>query len=142
MDWDAAEASLSDAIFKAPASSPDSFSQPASEDLEWSPAMSEDSAAALLQQLMLRNADLLAYFKSMLQTELVTTKLATHITKEIRELGSPTNDLEDKMDAAATVLDNEEQDISNIKNELEAALLGLEEFENRACRGNLRLWGI
>lgn len=118
-----------DAIFESLASSPDTFSQSA-----------EDS----LQRPMLRDADLLAHFKSMLQVELLgtMTKLATHLTNEIRVLRCHTNDLEDKMDTATTVLENQEQDISDIKKELEAPLLHLRDFENRACRGNLRLQGI
>lgn len=80
----------------------------------------------------------------MLQAELsaATTKLATQFTREIRELGSRTNDLEDKIDAAPTVSENHEQDIADLKKELEAAHLCLEDFENRVRRGNLRLRGI
>lgn len=77
----------------------------------------------------------------MLQTELstATTKLATQLTKEIRELGSRTNDLKDKMDAAITVIENHEQNLSDLKKELTSALLRLEDFENHARRGNLHL---
>lgn len=51
----------------------------------------------------------------MLQSELstATSKLAAHLTKEIRELGSGTNALEDKMEAATTVLENHEQDLTD-----------------------------
>lgn len=92
----------------------------------------------------LRDAELLGHFKSMLRTELsaATTKLSTHLTKEIRELGSPTNDLEDKMDAAITVIENHEQDLADLKKELVSNLLQFEDFENRAGRGNLCLRGI
>lgn len=61
----------------------------------------------------LRDADLLARLKIMLQLELsaATSKLAAaHLTKEIKELGSRTNDLEEKTDTAATVLENHKQD--------------------------------
>lgn len=97
-----------------------------------------------LQPPPLRDAERLGCFKSMRQTELsaATTKLSTHLTKEIRELGSRTNDLEGKMDPAITVIENHEQDLSNLKKELTSTLLRLENFENRAHRGNLRLWGI
>lgn len=92
----------------------------------------------------LRDADLLARFKVMLQSELsaATSKLAAHLTREIRELGNRTNVLEDKMDAAATVIENHEQDISDLRKELDTAVLKLEDFENRSRRGNLRLRGL
>lgn len=80
--------------------------------------MSEDSTATPLQQPSLQDADL-SRFKIMLQAE--PSAVATHLTKEIREPGSRTNDLEDKMDAAATVLENHEQDISDIKKKMDGA---------------------
>lgn len=53
----------------------------------------------------------------MLQSVLLAaiSKLADHLSKEMRELGSHTNDLEDKMDATVTVIKNHEQDLSDIK---------------------------
>lgn len=106
--------------------------------------VSDTSEVDLYQQLALRDTDVLARFKTMPQTEplAATTKLAMHLTKERRELGSHTNDLEDKMDVAAMVLEKHEQDITDLKKELAAALLRLEDFENRARKGNLHLRGI
>lgn len=46
------------------------------------------------------------------------------------------------MDATATALESHEQDLSDIRKELEAAPLCMEDFENRARRGNLRLRGL
>lgn len=101
-------------------------------------------ASAELQQPALRDADLLARFKTMLQSKLsaATSKLAAHLTKEIRELGNHTNVLEDKIDAATIVIGNYEQDLSDLKRELDAALLKLEDFENRSHQCNLRLRGL
>lgn len=75
----------------------------------------------------LRDAELLGRFKTMLQAKLLTatTKLAAQLTKEIHELGIRTNDLEDKMDTAITVIENYEQDLSDLKKELASALLQL-----------------
>lgn len=42
-----------------------------------------------------------------------------------------------------TVIENHEEDhLTNLKKELDAALLRLEDFENRSRRGNLHLRGI
>lgn len=77
----------------------------------------------------------------MLQGELpaATSKLATNLTKEIQELGSRTNALENRMDAAVSVIDHHEQDLQDLHKELDAALLKLEDYKNRSQRGNLRL---
>lgn len=80
-----------------------------------------------------------ACFKVMLQSELsvATTKLATHLTKEIKELGGHTSDLKDKMDAA--VSHRNLQGPARPEERIGGAMPWLEDFENCYCQGNLHL---
>lgn len=60
----------------------------------------------------------------------------------LKELGHRTNQLEQRMDLATTVLEGHEEEVDKLHTELESMQDKLEDAENRTRRHNLRIRGI
>lgn len=100
---------------------------------ESSPERESDSQALLLQR-----------FDKILQKALKTTskQITDHLTKEIRELGQRTSDLEQRMDEVDLSLVSHDKELNALKEDNLSLTAKLEDMENRSRRSNLRFRGI
>lgn len=76
----------------------------------------------------------------MLQKALKQT--AEYITREIRELGTRTDVLENKFEVMELSVQDTMKEIENLKEENFTVQSRLEDYENRARRSNIRIRGI
>ena len=80
----------------------------------------------------------------MLQKALKQTSkhITESLTKEIRELGQRTSDLENRVEDVETNVQSHVCELENLKEENLTLQMRLEDFENRTCRSSLRIRGI
>ena len=87
---------------------------------------------------------MLAKFRSIVRDEITAAsrKLSSDFVRGLKEIGHRTNQLEQRMDLATTMLDGHEEEVCRLSTELETLRDKLEDVENRARRDNLRVRGI
>lgn len=73
---------------------------------------------------------------------MASRKLSSDLVRGLKEIGHRTNQLEQLMDLATTVLEGHEEEVDKLTAELESLRDKLEDAENRARRDNLRIRGI
>lgn len=69
-------------------------------------------------------------------------KLSSDLVRGLKEIGHHTNQLEQRMDLATTVLEGHEEEVDTLSVELEALKDKLEDAKNRVRRDNLRIRGV
>lgn len=123
---------------------PDDATQHSAED----PASPADSLqqfpSDLVSPLPIDTDNMLAKFRSIVRNEITVAsrKLSSDMVRGLKEIGHRTNQLEQRMDLATTVLEGHEEEVDKMNAEIELLKDKLEEAENRACRDNLRIRGI
>lgn len=98
----------------------------------------------LVSPLPLDSDNLLARFRSIVRDEITVAsrKLSSDLVRGLKEIGHRTNQLEQRMDLATTVLEGHEEEVDKMNAEITLLKDKLEEAENRARRDNLRIRGI
>ncbi|KAM9299326.1 uncharacterized protein PAF06_016378 [Gastrophryne carolinensis] len=93
---------------------------------------------------LVRDANLLAKFKVLLQQELAAavTQLSTSFFSEIKDLGNRTSTLEDKMDDVVVALERRGSESAALKEDMASLQHKLEDLENRSRRVNIRIRGL
>lgn len=69
-------------------------------------------------------------------------KLSSDLVKDLKDIGHCTNQLEQRMDLATTVLEGHEEEVDKLSAELEVMRDKLEDAENRARRDNFHIRGF
>lgn len=87
---------------------------------------------------------MLAKFGSIARDEITmaSRKLSSDLVKGSKEIGHPTNQLEQHIDLATTVLEGYEEEVDKLSAKLEITKDKLEDVENRVRRDNLRIRGV
>lgn len=87
---------------------------------------------------------MLKKFERMLQCALKQTsdQMTECLSREIRELGKRTSDLEHRVDDLETLFSNHEDELEALWEENECLQAQMEKYENRARHSNIRIRGI
>ena len=104
----------------------------------------EDSTICQPQQTGSLHPNVLTQIEKMLQKALKQTSdhITEKLTKEIRDLGRHTAELENRVDDIETNVMTHETELDTFKDENFSLQTRLEDFENRAHRSNHRVRGI
>ncbi|OCT62621.1 hypothetical protein XELAEV_18043707mg [Xenopus laevis] len=106
--------------------------------------ISESDSIPPQSPMPLSDANLLARFKTLLQTELatVTTTITKQLTREIRDLGTQTDQVEQKLDEVIKRVNDQDIQIDTLLSHHQSTMDRLEDFENRSRRNNIRIRGL
>ncbi|OCT86641.1 hypothetical protein XELAEV_18020325mg [Xenopus laevis] len=96
--------------------------------------ISESDSIPPQSPMPLSDANLLARFKTLLQMELatVTTTITKQLTREIRDLGTRTDQVEQKLDEVIRRVNDHDIQIDTLLSHHQSTMDRLEDFENRS----------
>ena len=130
------------ALAKQLAASPDRSIRAGSEDDEDIEIHPDDSST--IPPSGMSQGDFFKYMEAMLHKALKTTsdQITNRLSREIRELGQRTSDLESRVDDIELTLQEQAQEQAALREENAVLLSRLEDAENRSRRSNLRIRNI